>query len=148
MDESAGYGDYSWVWCVDIYQKINPDVLPLLRICSDGELMRKIWQRYDSQVSTGSKVYTSLVSALKRLATEKPALLGSSPQMMGVGVQSHSTDHVGGGATTGTSSYGFEVAGRVASVATATVSNVVGMIASGSGLSLVGSTMKIQWYVS
>lgn len=101
-------------------------------ICSDAELMRNIWARYDSQ-SDGSKVFTSLLAALKRLLTEKPALLGVGTQMGGVGVQAeggHHHDSVVG------------VAGRVAS---ATVSGVAGIIgAGGHGLSLQGSSMKVQ----
>lgn len=96
--------------------------------------MRNIWARYDSQ-SDGSKVFTSLLAALKRLLTEKPALLGVGTQMGGVGVQAeggHHHDSVVG------------VAGRVAS---ATVSGVAGIIgAGGHGLSLQGSSMKVQWY--
>jgi len=79
----------------------------------------------------------ALITALKRLVTEKPALLGIGAQMVGVGVSSHSTEgytlDVGG------------VAGMVATAASATVSGVVGMMASGGGLSLQGSAMKLQW---
>jgi hypothetical protein len=84
-------------------------------------------------------VITSLVTALKRLVTEKPALLGVGSQMFGVGV------HSDGGSS---SSYGLDVggmAGIVATAASATVSGVVGMIGSSGGLSLQGSAMKLQW---
>ena len=47
--------------------------------------MRSFWDRYDA-LDGGSKVFTSLISSLKRLATEKPALLGVGHQMLGVGV--------------------------------------------------------------
>lgn len=99
--------------------------------------MRHVWDRYDSQGS-GSKVFGSLVTALKRLVTEKPALLGVSSQMFGVGVQ---VDHSG-------SAYGLDaggMAGRVANVASATVSGVVGMMHSSGGLGLHSSAMKLQW---
>ena len=60
--------------------------------------------------------------------------------MGGVGVQSDSSPAASAAA------YGLDMAGRVAS---ATVSGVVGMIGSGGGgLSLQGSTMKLQWSVS
>jgi hypothetical protein len=114
-----------------------------VRLCSDAELMRNVWDRYDSQ-SSGSKVFTSLITALKRLVTEKPALLGVGSQLFGVGVQSHP----GESPTSTTSSYGLDVggvAGMVATAASATVSNVVGMMGSGGGLSLHGSAMKLQW---
>ena len=99
--------------------------------------MRNVWERYDSG-DTGSKVFTDLITALKRLVTEKPSLLGSGTQMGGIGVQQDS-------GTSGAGNYGLDI-GRVAS---ATVSGVVGMIGSGGGgLSLQGSSMKLQWYGS
>lgn len=98
--------------------------------------MRSIWARYDGKDS-GSKVYGSLVTALKRLITEKPSLLGVNQSMLGVGVPNE------------TASTGLDgVAGRVATAASATVSGVVGMISSSTGLSLQGSSMKLQWFVS
>lgn len=113
--------------------------------------MRNIWERYDAQSSeTGSKVFTSLITALKRLITEKPSLLGVSQQMMGVGVH-HSTD--GGMSTSGSGGGSGRadgggvagMAGMVATAASATVSGVVGMIGSEAGLSLTTSAMKLQW---
>lgn len=100
--------------------------------------MRNVWDRYDAR-DNGSKVFTSLVAALKRLVTEKPALLGVSAQMGGVGIVADGTA-VGHGLDVST------VAGRVATAATATVSGVVGMIGSAAGLSVQGSSMKLQWY--
>lgn len=100
--------------------------------------MRNVWDRYDSDDS-GSKVFTSLITSLKRLVTEKPALLGVSSQMQGVGVPANTSSNadlsldVGG------------VAGMVASAASATVSGMASMITSEGGLSLQGSSMKLQW---
>jgi hypothetical protein len=114
---------------------------PLRRLCSDAELMRSVWARYDSQ-TPGSKVFTSLISALKRLVTEKPSLLGVGSQMFGIGVQSSYQ------AETPTSHYGLDVggvAGMVATAASATVSGVVGMMQNEVGLSLQTSAMKLQW---
>ncbi|TFK22523.1 hypothetical protein FA15DRAFT_757922 [Coprinopsis marcescibilis] len=100
-------------------------------ICSDAELMRNIWERYDAP-EDGSKVFMNLLAALKRLLAEKPALLGVSSQMGGFGVQQEGNHGMDVGS----------VAGRVAS---ATVSGVVGMISSGGhGLSIQGSSMKLQ----
>jgi len=113
------------------------------RLCSDAELIRNMWARYDAEQS-GSKVFTSLITALKRLITEKPALLGVGSQMFGVGVSSHPGD------IPASSSSNFDVgavAGMVATAASATVSGVVGMMGSGGGLSLQGSAMKLQWCV-
>ncbi|KAH9475059.1 Protein MON2-like protein [Psilocybe cubensis] len=104
-------------------------------LCSDAELIRNLWDRYDA-LDTGSKAVTSLVTALKRLVTEKPALLGVSQQMGGIGVQSESSS-----SATGAAAYGLDMAGRVAS---ATVSGVVTMIGGEAGLSSYGSAMKVQ----
>lgn len=113
----------------------------LYRLCTDAELIRNVWERYDAQES-GSNVFTSLITALKRLITEKPALLGVGSQMFGVGVPSHVGENVSSSSST------FDVgavAGMVATAASATVSGVVGMMGSGGGLSLQGSAMKLQW---
>lgn len=98
--------------------------------------MRSFWERYDAEES-GSNVFTSLITALKRLVTEKPALLGVNSQMFGVGVPSG-----------GDANYGLDVggvAGMVATAASATVSGVAGLIGTGAGLSVQGSSMKLQW---
>ncbi len=120
------------------------------RLCSDAEFMRGVWQRYDAlatdgdTVSTsGARVFTLLISALKRLVTSRPALLGVSAQMHGVGVpasdlQPHLHSH-----------HSLDtVAEMVATAASATVSNVVGMIGTEAGLSVQTATMKVQWCVS
>ncbi|KAF8340513.1 uncharacterized protein EI90DRAFT_3279123 [Cantharellus anzutake] len=109
-------------------------------LCSDAEIVRQIWDRYDgARAKSSSKVFSYLVTALKRLATEKPALLGSSSQIYGSGVSailSQSTLDLG---LSGASGYGIEtVAGVVASAA-----NMVG-IGSGTGLSIQGASMKLQ----
>ncbi|KAF8579144.1 hypothetical protein K439DRAFT_1394877 [Ramaria rubella] len=108
-------------------------------LCSDGDLMRGVWQRYDSQ-RAGSNVFAALITALKRLATEKPALLGVGTQIMGVGISpSYSAE--------GSSGYGIDVgsvAGMVANAASATMSGVVGMMGAEASLSVNGSSMKLQ----
>ncbi|KAF7290808.1 Protein MON2 [Mycena indigotica] len=104
-------------------------------LCSDAELIRNVWARYDARHS-GSNVFGALLTALKRLITERPALLGASTQIFGVGVQPE-----------GASGYGLDVggvAGMVANAASATVSGVVGMMGGTGGLSLQGSSMKLQ----
>jgi hypothetical protein len=84
----------------------------------------------------GSQVFTPLITSLKRLVTEKPAVLGVGTQMVGVGVSANASDT--------NSSYGLDVGG-VANMVGATVSGVVGMIGSGAGLSAESSAMKLQW---
>ena len=116
--------------------KWNQQLICGFRLCSDSELMRSFWERYDAE-EAGSNVFTSLITALKRLVTEKPTLLGVSSQMCGVGVPS-----------SGDANYGLDVggvAGMVATAASATVSGVAGLIGTGAGLSVQGSSMKLQW---
>jgi protein MON2 len=97
-----------------------------------------MWDCYDAPKAS-SETLTSLITALKRLVTEKPAILGMVSQMGGIGVQSEPSS------ASSAVAYGLDMAGRVAS---ATVSGVVGMIGSGGGgLSLQGSAMKLQWSV-
>ncbi|KAG8736515.1 hypothetical protein FRC10_009226 [Ceratobasidium sp. 414] len=117
-------------------------------LCGDSDLMRATWERYDARANSGtaasSGVFSALVTALRRLATEKPALLGVGAQMGGVGV---STKDVASDITGGSSVYGGNVglvAGMVANAATTTISGVVGMMGAGPGLSVSSSTMKLQ----
>ena len=122
------------------------------RLCTDADLIRNVWSRYDASHATNpnSKVFTSLITVLKRLITEKPALLGVGSQMFGMGVSTSSLEGTGGTGVPASSSSGFDVsgvAGMVATAASATVSGVVGMIGSGGGLSSQGSAMKLQWCV-
>ncbi|KAF9010067.1 hypothetical protein BDQ17DRAFT_1273776 [Cyathus striatus] len=124
----GGYGAQRPLW-------IRVLAMEVVRgLCSDAELMRHTYDRYDSMPESGSNVFGSLVAALNRLVTEKPVLLGTYAQMNGLGVEEAAA---GVGA----------MAGRVAGAA---VSGVVGMMGAGSGstgapgLSLAGSSMKLQ----
>ncbi|KAG9008257.1 hypothetical protein FRB94_013617 [Tulasnella sp. JGI-2019a] len=135
VDTSAGEGSGSRPTWMRVL------ALEILRgICSDAALLRSIWDHYDAKPETGSTVFTSLITAMSRLATEKPALLGVSSQMAGVGITAHHMEAT----TPSAAAYGLEVAGRVASAATAHVSNAVGLTGSDVGLSLTGSSMKLQ----
>jgi hypothetical protein len=128
------YGNYErvsqcvfWTYYIQLY--------PLDRLCNDAELMRSIWVRYDApalESHSGSKVFMSLITALKRLLTEKPALLGVGTQMFGIGVPS-------------TDDAATSAAGMVAGMVVTAASGVVGMMGAGTGLSLYGSAMKLQW---
>ena len=118
----------------------------ILRLCSDAEYMRSVWMNYDASVgdvdtggSGSARVFTLLISALKRLVTSRPALLGISTQMQGVGVPMNDTlPHP--------SSHSLDsVAEMVATAASATMSNVVGMIGAEAGLSVQSAAMKVQW---
>lgn len=106
--------------------------------------MRQVWERFDS-VEGGTRLFGSLISVLNRLMTEKPVLLGVSSQMFGVGVSSHHSDDRVPSTATGYSFDVGSVAGMVANAASATMTNVVGMMNVDHGLSLAGSAMKLQW---
>ncbi|EUC64796.1 MON2 peripheral membrane protein, putative, partial [Rhizoctonia solani AG-3 Rhs1AP] len=113
-------------------------------LCSDEELMRGIWERYDSRGSESSVVFSALITALRRLATEKPGLLGVSSHMGGIGVSTRdAAAEIAGSSSVYGGNVGL-VAGMVANAATTTISGVVGMMASGPGLSVSGSSMKLQ----
>lgn len=107
-------------------------------LCNDAELIRNIYSRYDANGSSSSPVIGSLVTALKRLVTEKPAILGANPRIHGVGATVAETP-------SSATSEGFSgMAGKVAQAASATVHGVVGMMASSSGLSVETAMMKLQ----
>ncbi|KAF8991283.1 hypothetical protein BDZ89DRAFT_1173334, partial [Hymenopellis radicata] len=106
-------------------------------LCSDAELMRNVWDRYEA---SGSKVFTALITALNRLVTEKPAMLGVGTQMMGLNVPAHSES---GPMSASSSGYSLDINGVAGMVANAAV-GVVGMMGGGAGLSLQGSAMKLQ----
>ncbi|CEL55426.1 Protein MON2 homolog OS=Xenopus laevis GN=mon2 PE=2 SV=1 [Rhizoctonia solani AG-1 IB] len=113
-------------------------------LCSDEDLMRGIWERYDSRDSGSSGVFTALITALRRLATEKPGLLGVSSQMGGIGVSTRdAAAEIAGSSSVYGGNVGL-VAGMVANAATNTISGVVGMMAGGPGLNIPGSSMKLQ----
>ncbi|KAG8789976.1 hypothetical protein FRC12_013030, partial [Ceratobasidium sp. 428] len=117
-------------------------------LCGDSDLMRAIWERYDARAqsddATSSGVFSALITALRRLATEKPALLGVGAQMGGVGVSTKDAAYdIAGGSSVYGGNVGL-VAGMVANAATTTISGVVGMMGAGPGLSTSGSTMKLQ----
>ena len=88
--------------------------------------------RYDSQQSH-SAVFASLVNTLNRVISEKPALLGVSTKIFGVGVGAGSAD-----------SSALDVGHIVASAASVTA-GMVGMSGQEAGLSILHSGMKVQW---
>lgn len=105
-------------------------------LCNDAELMKGLWERYDSQ-PTGAKVFGTLISGLKRLISEKPSLLGVNSQMQGIADFASSSGDSG----VPTSNSGGSVAGMVVSAASA-AANII--LPTGPGLSSTSSAMKIQ----
>ncbi|KIY49646.1 hypothetical protein FISHEDRAFT_40768 [Fistulina hepatica ATCC 64428] len=106
-------------------------------LCTDPELIRNIWDRYDGQ-EAGSNVFSALVTTLNRLVSEKPALLGAGAQMSGLGIGSEDS------ASTYNLTDVGSMAGMVASAASATVSGVVNRMGAPAGLSVQSSAMKLQ----
>ena len=112
--------------------------------------MRSVQQCYnalategDTSCASGARVFTLLISALKCLVTSRPALLGFSSQMHGVGEHANdSRSHLI--ATNSLNS----ITEMVSTAASATVSNVVGMIGTEAGLSVQTAVMEVQWCVS
>ncbi|KZS95343.1 hypothetical protein SISNIDRAFT_452743 [Sistotremastrum niveocremeum HHB9708] len=168
--EGGGEGRPLWV------RVISTEILRGL--CSDAELMRKIYTRYDapksqssssSETSPGSQsqshegIFTSLLSALNRLSTEKPSLLGTSSQMQGIvpasflhphpphtSHNSHPNDLNPGGGGYGIDVAGVAIAGsRIVASAASAAGGMVGIPGMGMGggeevgLS-AGSSMKLQ----
>ncbi|CAG7850918.1 SubName: Full=Related to MON2-Peripheral membrane protein with a role in endocytosis and vacuole integrity {ECO:0000313/EMBL:CCA72019.1} [Serendipita indica DSM 11827] len=98
-------------------------------ICNDADLMRRYWQLYDAGTE-GSHVFAALITALKRLVTERPALLGVSHQMQGLGVHEGTTlEHV---------------AGIVANAASSTVHGALGIPNNATGLNMETCSMRLQ----
>jgi hypothetical protein len=96
--------------------------------------MRRVHERYDSQPSH-SPIFGTLVNTLNKVISEKPALLGVSTKIFGVGV----------GASADSSP--LDVGHIVASAASVTA-GMVGMAGQEVGLSILHSGMKVQWYVT
>ena len=153
MDEGSGDGNHARVshFLVLPWTRAHLSFFHIFNacsLCSDAEFMRGVWQSYDASAgeveaggSGSARVFTLLISSLKRLVTSRPALLGVSTQMQGVGVPVNDTlPH--------SSSHSLDsVAGMVATAASATVSNVVGMMGTEAGLSVQSAAMKVQWWV-
>lgn len=76
------------------------------------------------------------MTALKRLAMEKPALLGVEPLMFGIGVTTTAGDV--------SSIYGIDV-GAVSASLVSGAANMVGLAGGSGGLSVHTSAMKLQW---
>ena len=106
--------------------------LEILRgLCNDFQLLLRLWERYDANNSgSNTGVIVGMLNALSRLASERPALLGSS--------------HLLRSDTTSAAASDFSVGTFIELAAQA--ANSVGGVAS-SEFSLEASSMKIQWSV-
>ena len=148
LDEGACDGDHARV-CLCLISPWHSDLTALKsRLCGDAEFMRSIWQRYiasatnsNTGITSGACVFTLFVATLQCLITSRPSLLSVSAQMQGVGVptsdsllysHSHSLD---------------SIAEMVVTAASATMSNVMGMVGTEAGLSVQSAAMKVQWCI-
>ncbi|KAL7417221.1 hypothetical protein BDY24DRAFT_377122 [Mrakia frigida] len=137
-------------------------------LCSDAQLLRKVWNCGSSELPPSSSssppttvtstqphrhqqpttnIFSTLLSTLNRIATEKPALLGVSSQMGGLGISHVEQGSVSpqgevGGAS-GTNPYGSleMVAGMVASGVSTVVASLTMDSTAGLGPT---STVKVQ----
>jgi hypothetical protein len=80
LDLDASLGDYGR-YSVPKDLSMSEELSSFSRLCNDVALP---CDQYDVQ-DMDSKIFSSIVAALKRLVTEKPALLGAGSQMHGVG---------------------------------------------------------------
>ncbi|GAA99507.1 uncharacterized protein L969DRAFT_86766 [Mixia osmundae IAM 14324] len=111
-------------------------------LCSDFELLRKFWNRYDAAQTISSaadrkstSVFLPMISSFNRLATERPQLLGVGAEIMS-------------GSSSGAMPSEYSVSGMLdGMVEMATqAANSVGVIGTGHATSLSASTaaMKLQ----
>ncbi|KAM0789810.1 hypothetical protein ACM66B_006661 [Microbotryomycetes sp. NB124-2] len=131
-------------------------------LCGDFLLLIKFYQRYDSvkaQTGTGSSVFSDLMTAFNRLATERPSALGTGAaviygsSMAPIISQSHAGSSVGGSATTPSAGGGggmldsaMETGAWLAGAAGSVVGSSVGAVAGvqPAGLNSTSSSLKLQ----
>lgn len=139
--------------------------LEILRgLCSDFELLSKVWARYDAvqeqnvtlpsptpekpsgaplsrrtsthQGNYGNAVFRKMITALNRLATEKPSLLGTGTAVVsGVSADLSLADYSVGGVVDGLVGMAAQAASTV---------GVSGVLSQG-GLAVSTASVKLQW---
>ena len=111
-------------------------------LCNDFDLMRKVWLRYDAATADSQEgVFTTILSALSHLSTEKPQLLGVAPTSRialpgSTGFAGLVPGGVAGDAVNGM----IEMAAQAAS----SVGGMSGLNAV-AGLTIETASMKLQW---
>ncbi|SCV74793.1 BQ2448_7822 [Microbotryum intermedium] len=130
-------------------------------LCGDFELMTKFFQRYDAQSRGGpsggaaSSIFNDLMTALNRLATEKPHALGQGAAVVyGSSLQpyvgsSHGSSGAGASGTMGGAAAMLDSAMEMGLGLAQVAGNVVGSSvgagqANPPGLSIASSTLKLQ----
>lgn len=123
-------------------------------LCGDFNLMVKFYERYDAMKNRGgggSSVFSDLMMAFNRLATEKPGVLGVGAAVIyGSSLApisgSHSPGYANGvlGGAAGMIDSAMEMGLGLAHVATSVVGTSVGAGAIPAGLSLGTASLKLQ----
>lgn len=135
--------------------------LEILRgLCGDFDLLRKIWDRYDASSSSGTEegysteplsrasdetnqqrvpVFTSMITSFNRLATEKPALLGTGTAV----VSGVPTDPVAAGGEY----LGSGVVDGLVGMAQQAANSVGVHGPNAGGLATQNASVKLQWSV-
>jgi hypothetical protein len=103
-------------------------------------LLYAIWKNYDDD-DQRSNVYGDLVSALRRIISEKPSELGLNESMQGIGVTFTTLD--ASSKHGGYLDMGLNAMSSAASVGVSTVSAMIG--AESDGRLDSSSGVKIQW---
>jgi len=101
-------------------------------------LLHDTWKTFDAVGQTS--VYAELVSALRRIISEKPSELGINRSMHGIGVDYSAQDN----ANKGYFDIGFTAVSSAATAGVSTVSAIIGSESEGCLDST--SSLKVQWY--
>ncbi|KAM0751477.1 hypothetical protein T439DRAFT_287566 [Meredithblackwellia eburnea MCA 4105] len=122
-------------------------------ICGDFGLMIKFFERYDAKKKAGgagSSVFSDLMTAFNRLATEKPGVLGVGGAVLyGSSLAPFIPGHgaAGGASSASVIDSAMEMGIGLAQAAGSVVGSSVGAVAGGGvipGLSISTSTLKLQ----
>ena len=108
------------------------------RLCRDAALLHDVWKTFDA--AGGSSVYAELVSALRRIISEKPSELGINQSMQGIGVDYSTPDS----SNKGYFDIGLNAVSSAANAGVSTVSAIIGSESEGRLDST--SSLKVQWY--
>lgn len=95
------------------------------RICTDSSILQNIFELFDARPDS-PKLFARLISALSHLVSEKPALIGASADIHGLGLPSEAAN------SSGYFDMGLGIVSAAASAGVSTVTSMMG--SSGGGL--------------
>jgi hypothetical protein len=96
-------------------------------ICGDAALLQTLFELYDAPETGSPKLFARLISALSHLINEKPALMGSSAEIHGLGLPTESANG------SGYLDMGLGIVSAAASAGVSTVSSMMGSTGGGLG---------------